>query len=63
MFLWLANDTDGPKHQQQQMRWARAGANLLLQVRCGFYNGTLGSGFGQKLQTTNDPYPPITIAA
>jgi hypothetical protein len=63
MFFWLARGTDGPKHQQQQMRWSRRSGNLLLQVRCAFYNGTLGSGFGQKLQTANDPYPPIAIAA
>jgi hypothetical protein len=25
------------------------GANLLLQVRCAVYNGTLGAGFGHRL--------------
>ncbi len=30
----------------QQLRWSRRGANLLLQVWCAVYNGTLGSGFG-----------------
>jgi len=34
----------------QQMRWSRRGANLLLQVRCAVFNGTLGSGFGQLFQ-------------
>jgi hypothetical protein len=50
-------------NKAQQMRWSRCGADLLLQVRCAVYNGTLGSGFGQKFQPANDPYPPIAIAA
>jgi len=51
-------------NKSQQMRWSRRGADLLLQVRCAVYNGTLGSAFGQKFQPANDPYPPIaTIAA
>src|ERR1700688_2011130 len=33
-------------NKAQQMRWSRRGADLLLQVRCAVYNGTLGSGFG-----------------
>jgi len=47
----------------QQMRWSRRGADLLLQVRCAVYNGTLGSGFGQKFLPANDPYPPMATAA
>jgi hypothetical protein len=47
----------------QQIRWSRRGADLLLQVRCAVYNGTLRSTFGQKLQTANDSSPPILIAA
>ena len=35
----------------QQMRWSRRGADLLLQVRCAVFNGTLGSGFGQLFQS------------
>jgi hypothetical protein len=50
-------------NKAQQMRWSRRGADLLLQVRCAVYNGTLGSGFGQKFQPANNPYPPIAIAA
>ena len=50
-------------NKAQQMRWSRRGADLLLQVRCAVYNGTLGSGFGQKFQPANDPYPSIAIAA
>src|SRR4051794_10541117 len=47
----------------QQMRWPRRGADLLLQVRCAVYNGTLGTGFGQRFQAANDPHPPAAIAA
>jgi len=50
-------------NKSQQMRWSRRGADLLLQVRCAVYNGTLGSGFGQKFQPANDPHPPMAIAA
>ena len=50
-------------NKSQQMRWSRRGADLLLQVRCAVYNGTLGSGFGQKFHPANDPYPPTAIAA
>jgi len=50
-------------NKSQQMRWSRRGADLLLQVRCAVYNGTLGSGFGQKFQPAHDPCPPVAIAA
>ena len=50
-------------NKSQQMRWSRRGADLLLQVRCAVYNGTLGSGFGQKFQPANDPCPPMAVAA
>ena len=50
-------------NKSQQMRWSRRGADLLLQVRCAVYNGTLGSGFGQKLQPANDLCSPVAIAA
>jgi hypothetical protein len=50
-------------NKSQQMRWSRRGADLLLQVRCAVYNGTLGSGFGQKFQPANDPCPTMTTAA
>jgi hypothetical protein len=30
---------------------------------CAVYNGTLGSGLGQKFRPANDLYPPIAIAA
>ena len=47
----------------QQMRWTRRGAGRLLQVRCAVYNGTLGTGFGQRFHPANDPHPPAAIAA
>jgi len=50
-------------NKSQHMRWSRRGADLLLQVRCAVYNGTLGSGFGQRFQPANDPSPPMAIAA
>ena len=50
-------------NKSQQMRWSRRGADLLLQVRCAVYNGTLGSGFGQKFQSANDPCPSMATAA
>jgi len=50
-------------NKSQQMRWSRRSADLLLQVRCAVYNGTLGSGFGQRFQPANDPCSPMAIAA
>jgi hypothetical protein len=41
----------------QQMRWSRRGADLLLQVRCAVYNGTLGSGFGRRFQPHSNRGP------
>ena len=50
-------------NKHQQMRWSRRGADLLLQVRCAVYNGTLGSGFGQKFRPANDLCPLVAIVA
>jgi hypothetical protein len=50
-------------NKSQQMRWSRRGADLLLQVRCAVYNGTLGSEFGRRFQPANDSFPPTAIAA
>ncbi len=50
-------------NKSQQMRWSRRGADLLLQVRCAVYNGTLGSGFGQRFHPANDPLPQAAVAA
>jgi hypothetical protein len=49
--------------KSQQMRWSRRGADRLLRVRCAVYNGTLGTGFGQRFRAANDPHPPTAIAA
>ena len=46
-------------NKSQQMRWSRRGADRLLQVRCAVYNGTLGTGFGQRFHAANDPHPPV----
>jgi hypothetical protein len=50
-------------NKSQQMRWSRRGADLLLQVRCAVYNGTLGSGSGQRFHSANDTHLPTAIAA
>ena len=50
-------------NKSQQMRWSRRGADLLLQVRCAVYNGTLGSGFGQRFQPANDTHTQEATAA
>ena len=49
-------------NKSQHMRWSRQGADLLLQVRCAVYNGTLGSDFGQRFQPANDPGLTMTLA-
>jgi len=50
-------------NKSQQMRWSQRGADLLLQVRCAVYNGTLGSGFGQRFQPANDSTQQESVAA
>jgi len=50
-------------NKSQQMCWSRRGADLLLQVRCAVYNGTLGSGCGQRFQPINDAHPQMKLAA
>src|SRR5882724_8553646 len=37
-------------NKSQQMRWSRRGADLLLQVRCAVYDGTLSSELGHRFQ-------------
>jgi hypothetical protein len=49
--------------KSQQMRWSRRGADRLLQVRCAVYNGTLGSGLGQRFHAANDLLPRAAAAA
>lgn len=41
-------------NKSQQMRWSRKGADLLLQVRCAVYNGTLGAGFGHRFDRVSN---------
>jgi hypothetical protein len=50
-------------NKSRRMRWSRRGADLLLQVRCAVYNGTLGFDFGKKFRPANDASPPAAIAA
>jgi hypothetical protein len=50
--------------KSQQMRWSRRGADLLLQIRCTFHNGTLGSGFGHLFEPApSQPHPSLAEAA
>jgi hypothetical protein len=50
-------------NKSQQMRWSRRGADLLLQVRCAVYNGTLGAGFGHRFDRIADADPALANAA
>jgi hypothetical protein len=50
-------------NKSQQMRWSRRGADLLLQVRCAVYNGTLGSGFGHRFDRLASAGPAFVKAA
>src|SRR5271166_2201859 len=50
-------------NKSQQMRWSRRGADLLLQVRCAVYNGTLGSGYGNLFEPVSTSTPPLMKAA
>src|SRR5689334_18577735 len=50
-------------NKEQQMRWSRRGAHLLLQVRCALINGKLGSGLGQLFKTEAEPASDLAMAA
>jgi hypothetical protein len=50
-------------NKSQQMRWSRNGADLLLQVRCAVYNGTLGPGFGHRFDRIANADPTFAKAA
>ena len=50
-------------NKSQQMRWSRRGADLLLQVRCAVYNGTLGPGIGHRFEAFANPEPVFAMAA
>jgi hypothetical protein len=45
------------------MRWSRRGADLLLQVRCAVYNGTLGAGFGHRFDRISNANEALAKAA
>ena len=47
----------------QQMRWSQSGADLLLQVRCAVYNGTLGAGFGRRFDRIGNAEPAVVKVA
>ena len=49
--------------KSQQMRWSRRGADLLLQVRCAVYNGTLGAGLGHRFDRIASADPAFAKAA
>ena len=66
LFAGSAEPADGrvpPLHDSQLHGSQLRSADLLLQVRCAVCNGTLGSDFGRKLRSTNDPSPPMAVAA
>jgi hypothetical protein len=50
-------------NKSQQMRWSRNGADLLLQVRCAVYNGTLGAGIGHRFDPFSKADPAFAKAA
>jgi len=50
-------------NKSQQMRWSRRGGDLLLQVRCAVYNGTLGPGFGHRFDRLASADPALAKAA
>ena len=50
-------------NKSQQMRWSRRGADLLLQVRCAVYNGTLGPGVGRRFEVLDNPEQIVARAA
>ncbi len=50
-------------NKSQQMRWSRRGADLLLQVRCAVYNGTLGSDLGHRFDVVANQDPVFAMAA
>jgi hypothetical protein len=47
----------------QQMRWSRKGADLLLQVRCAVYNGTLVAGLRHRFDRSSTANPAFAKPA
>jgi hypothetical protein len=50
-------------NKSQKMRWSRRCADLLLQVRCAVYNGTLGSNLGHRFDLVTNQDPVFAMAA
>jgi hypothetical protein len=50
-------------NKSQQMRWSRRGADLLLQVRCAVYDGTLGVGLGHRFDRMSNAHLAFAKAA
>jgi hypothetical protein len=50
-------------NKSQQMRWSRRDADLLLQVRCAVYNGTLCSDLGHRFDVVANQDPVFAMAA
>jgi hypothetical protein len=50
-------------NKSQSMRWSRDGADLLLQVRCAVYNGTLGTGLGHRFDRIANAAPAFAKTA
>jgi hypothetical protein len=50
-------------NKSQQMRWSWRGADVVLQVRCAVYNGTLGSGLGQRFEPVGRAEAAAAIGA
>ena len=50
-------------NKSQQMRWSREGADLLLQVRCAVYSGTLGAGLGHRFERRSNADLALAKAA
>jgi hypothetical protein len=50
-------------NESQQMRWSRNGADLLLQVRCAVYNGTLRAGLEHRFDRIANAGPAFAKAA
>jgi hypothetical protein len=59
----IANLVNRRMNKSQQMRWSRRGADLLLQVRCAVYNGTLGAGFGHRFDRISNANEALAKAA
>jgi hypothetical protein len=50
-------------NKEQQMRWSRRGADLLLQVRCAVVSGKVGSELGQLFDSEAEPASDLAMAA